>query len=64
MAPFDLGQFDASGDIRQVADDAGLMDEGGTRRMLLRDAGERRCGQRGPDAVMTPHRWTTTGDRI
>jgi hypothetical protein len=39
MPPFDIAQFDASGDIRQVADDAGLMDEGGTRRRLLRDAG-------------------------
>lgn len=41
MAPLDLdlASFDASGDIRQVADDAGLMDERGTRRRLLRDAG-------------------------
>jgi Ferritin-like domain len=39
MTPFDLAQFDVSGDVRQVADDAGLMDEGGTRRKLLRDAG-------------------------
>lgn len=39
MTELDLAQFDTSGDIRTVADEAGLMDEGGTRRRLLRDAG-------------------------
>jgi len=30
---------ESHGDIRTIADEAGLMDEGGTRRKLLRDAG-------------------------
>jgi hypothetical protein len=39
MTALDIEQLDVSGDLREMADAAGAIDVGGTRRRLLRDAG-------------------------
>ena len=54
MSNLNIDQLDASGDLRQAADDAGAWDPSGTRRNLLRNAGIGGAGVFGISALLSP----------
>lgn len=54
MTNIDILELDQSGDLRQMADDAGAYDPNGTRRQLLRNAGIAGVGVFGASALLSP----------
>jgi hypothetical protein len=54
MTHIDIDELDASGDLRQAADDAGAWDPSGTRRNLLRNAGIGGAAVFGVNALLSP----------
>jgi hypothetical protein len=54
MSRLDINELDASGDLRQAADDAGAFDPDGTRRQLLRNAGIGGAAVFGVNALLSP----------
>ena len=54
MTRISIDQIDPSGDIRQMADDAGALDLNGTRRNLLKQAGVAGVGVFGVNALLSP----------
>ena len=54
MANHHIEQLDQSGDLRQLADDAGAYDPTGTRRTLLKQAGIAGVGVFGVGALLSP----------
>jgi rubrerythrin len=73
MSNLHIDELDASGDLRQMADDAGAWDPEGTRRQLLRNAGLGGAAVFGINALLSPldafasatagqkGRWSTSG---
>jgi rubrerythrin len=54
MTNINIDQLDASGDLRQAADDAGAWDPSGTRRTLLKQAGVGGAAVFGMGALLHP----------
>jgi hypothetical protein len=54
MTNINIDELDASGDLRQAADDAGAWDPSGTRRNLLKQAGIGGAAVFGVNALLSP----------